>query len=471
MSISTNPNPRILIVGDPILDTYITGNVTRISPEAPIPILLAQDSYDKAGGAANVALNISAFTSNCTFVFPSSNSTQCQTLISLLNKTSLNLCPIYIKNFSTPHKTRFLSGSHHILRYDQESSVTFDSQSLISCCNDILNEIDLVILSDYNKGFVNNASSFIELCHALNIPCLVDPKSKDLSVYKYAFLLTPNLKEFSEAVGGFKDEQEFIDKAKLTVESLHLQFLVVTLAEDGAFVMDADYQYTYHRSSRVDVADVTGAGDIFLSILSYNLAINRDIHAAIASANLAAGLSVSRLGTVVITPEDLDQAKHSSNQFVVKHLSLNSFLSVLPPSPSRPKVVFTNGCFDVLHIGHVNYLKEAKSLADILVIGLNSDSSVSYLKGPTRPVNTYRDRAELLSALDFVDFIIPFDSPTPIELIESISPDYLVKGGDYLPSEIVGYNHVVSHGGTVLSLPFYSGYSSTNIIQKMSSDA
>lgn len=471
MNNSSNQIPHILIIGDPILDTYIIGSVTRISPEAPIPVLLASDSYDKAGGAANVALNISAFTDNCTFVFPTSDHSESRTLLSLLKDSSINLKPLHISGYLTPRKTRFLSNHHHILRYDQESSFALDSNLLELFCIEFLKDADIVILSDYKKGFLHDPSSFIQLCHDHQIPCLVDPKSNDLTIYKYAYMLTPNKKEFSEAVGGFKDEIEFIAKAKITVETLQLQYLIVTLADEGAFVMNSEYEYAYHRSSRVDVSDVTGAGDTFLSVLAYYFAIKNDIHLAIEMANAAAGLSVTRLGTSVITPEDLRCIKYTSFQASPKQLTLNSFLSILPPSLLRPKIVFTNGCFDVLHLGHINYLKQAKLLADILVVGLNSDQSVRLLKGPNRPINIYADRSEFLAALDFVDFILPFDTLTPIELIKAISPDFLVKGGDYLPSLIVGYEHVTSYGGTVLSLDYHPGFSSTNLINQLTHDA
>ena len=460
--------PKILVVGDPMLDTYVLGSVLRLSPEAPIPVLLKENSLDKAGGAANVALNISAFTPDCTFAFPTSNDDASLRLVGILNHTPLKCIPISLPNYRTPHKTRFITKQHQLLRLDCELAIESFSINIYEKVLPLIEESDVVVLSDYAKGCLQNISAFIEICHKLSIPCLVDPKSKNYDIYKNAYLITPNFKEFSEAVGGVKNRIELIDKAKELISEINLRYLIITMGDAGAFVMDSLFNYTQHSSLPVAVADVTGAGDTFLATIAYNIALKQDIHESIKIANVAAGISVTRPGTTVVTASDIQsQSVHPNIQNHKKIIQLSDFSSNYSSGVVRPRIVFTNGCFDVLHVGHIRYLQKAKSYGEILVIGLNSDISVRSLKGPNRPINTLDDRSEALSAFPFVDFIISFDELTPIKLIESISPDVLVKGGDYKAEEIVGFGHVSSFGGQVVAVDFSPGHSSSRIIDEL----
>lgn len=461
---------KILVIGDVMLDRYLEGSCNRISPEAPVPVVRVSKSEDRLGGAANAALNLSMAGCDVTLYSLVGNDEHGHVLKSFLSQYSIrDYCHPLLKK--TTLKLRVLAQSQQLVRLDFEDKVPSDLArefALDHLLAQLIEKNDLILISDYMKGTLQYVDEIIKICNEFDKEVVVDPKSSDPSIYSGATMLTPNRREFEDFFGVSIADEELVGYAHRLIEQLNLKALVVTLSEKGILCATPTEAKMLPTVAR-EVVDVTGAGDVFVSWLSSMYASGKDVFEASSVANIAAGLSVEKVGAVPISQLDIE----SSTSFP-QALSRKSFPSIeiaieelSRVRANSKKIVFTNGCFDVIHAGHVSYLLAAKELGDILIVGINDDDSVRRLKGASRPVNTLGDRISVLAAMSCIDFILPFSHDTPLELIKTVSPDVLVKGGDYLLKDIVGHDFVVANGGSVLTLPFVDGLSTSLTLQKL----
>lgn len=467
----------VLVIGDVMLDRYLMGNVNRISPEAPVPVVLLSKAEERAGGAANVAANLSGLGLNTQIIGCIGDDSTGRILKQLITDAGIDTENIFTsKQRPTVSKTRVMSGNQQIVRIDDESSSAFtttETTQLLASVTDALNKTPaMVILSDYAKGMLDDANckAIIAQCRELNIPVIADPKGRDYSKYLGATALTPNKKETAEACDvAMNDTIALLQAAKQLKEYLKLEFLAVTRGEEGISFIDANH--TEHIAATAKkVFDVSGAGDTVIATLAAGLVHGLTPHDALQLANIAAGIVVGKVGTVPVAQNELLKALVSEDgqSQADKICDQQQLLELVSHwKASNQKIVFTNGCFDLLHAGHVTYLEAAKKTGDKLILGLNTDRSVSALKGPTRPVVHEGDRARVLAALASVDAVILFDEDTPLRLIDAIRPDVIVKGDDYTEAQVVGGKEVKSWGGTVKLIPLVQGRSTSNIIKKL----
>lgn len=473
----TDSQKVVLVIGDVMLDRYLMGNVNRISPEAPVPVVLLNNSEERAGGAANVAANLSGLGLNTQIIGCIGEDNTGKILKQLIADAGIDTKNIIIsKQRPTVSKTRVMSGNQQIVRIDDESSSTFtaaeNNELLASISNALAKKPAMVILSDYAKGMLDEASckAIISQCKVLDIPVVADPKGRDYSKYLGATALTPNKKETAEACGvAVNDTVALLQAAKELKENLKLDFLAVTRGEEGISFIDANH--TEHIAATAKkVFDVSGAGDTVIATLAAGLVHGLTPNDALQLANIAAGIVVGKVGTVPVSQSELLKALISEDgqSQADKICDLQQLLEIVSHwKANNEKIVFTNGCFDLLHAGHVTYLEAAKKTGDKLILGLNTDRSVSALKGPTRPVVHEGDRARVLAALASVDAVILFDEDTPLRLIDAIRPDVIVKGDDYTEAQVVGGKEVKSWGGSVKLIPLVQGRSTSNIIKKL----
>ena len=463
--------PKILVVGDLMIDHYLWGNCQRISPEAPVQVLDVEKETTVLGGAGNVINNLvslGSVVSVCSVIGNDSNGAE---LTDMLNDIGVETKNLIIQNGrKTSKKSRVIAVSQQILRYDKESKDNIENLSvkkILDLLYDSICDYDVVILSDYGKGVLTDelCQGIIKLSKHNKIKVLVDPKGSDFSKYRGAYLLTPNKKEATLATDINIKNEETLKEAllKLKIEC-DLTISLITLSEDGI----ATYDEKLKRFPTVakEVFDVTGAGDTVIASIAFALSAKKSIEEVASFANLAAGVVVGKIGSATVSIDEIEEYEASLHKStsdahiksfeeidaIVKRYRLNG-----------KKVVFTNGCFDILHVGHVKYLQIAKSFGDILIVGLNSDESVLRLKGPNRPVNLVEDRAYILAALEAVDFVVPFEEDTPYNLIKMLKPDVLVKGGDYEGKEVVG----TEFSGELKLVDFVDGKSTTKTIQKI----
>ncbi|MDL9999603.1 bifunctional D-glycero-beta-D-manno-heptose-7-phosphate kinase/D-glycero-beta-D-manno-heptose 1-phosphate adenylyltransferase HldE [Variovorax sp. J22P240] len=465
----TATKPRILVVGDIMLDRYVIGEVSRISPEAPVPVLAAKHEENRPGGAANVAANISAMGGNATLLAVVGEDSASAELDTCLQR--FQVTPLFVKDpqGGTTQKTRLVAGAQQIARVDRDVYPTPQiQQRLLDEYERQVGTYDLVVLSDYAKGTLDNLPEFLDAAARLGVPTLVDPKRVTPEFYRGAFLLKPNNSEFVGLFGAYASDQELVAKARDAIESLRLEHLVITRGAKGMVIVSAGGRADFVPTRARDVFDVSGAGDTVLAALAMELSARRSISDAVQRANIAAGIAVSHPGTYVVSEDEIEAEVNASTHEHPKVLTEDQLkVALVNPRMHGKKVVFTNGCFDILHPGHVRLLKAARALGDILVLGLNSDDSVRKLKGPGRPINNFSHRAEVLAGLSSVDYIVEFDAPTPLETIQYVLPDILVKGGDYPVADIVGYSEVTARGGQVIALDFHDGYSTTRIVNEI----
>ncbi len=463
---------HLLVIGDIMLDRYWSGPTSRISPEAPVPVVKIGDIDDRLGGAANVALNISTLGCKTTICGVIGSDEPGQRIKNLLAKSSINDATITNTKTPTITKLRVMSRHQQLLRMDFEEPLKGENdQALLASIGDILSSVDAVIISDYAKGTVSNPAKIIELCNKHNTPIFVDPKGGDFQRYKNASFVTPNLSELEEASGSSDSLEKVFEKAEALRADLNLDGLLVTLSEKG-MVLISEQAAPYHMpTSAKEVFDVTGAGDTVIATLAAAYASGTDIQTAMRLANLAAGVVVGKLGTSTVSTAELRNAIELDDKDLIRGLVTLEELSIQTRlcKQKGEKIVFTNGCFDILHAGHVRYLKEAAKLGDRLIVGMNSDASISRLKGSQRPIVTLEERMEVISSLNCVDWVVPFEDDTPLELISTILPDTLAKGGDYTAEKIVGHDCVKNNGGETRVLPFVDGCSTTSIIEKIKS--
>lgn len=467
----------VLVVGDLMLDRYLIGEVERISPEAPVPVILVKQQKERAGGAANVAANLARLGISTRIAGCVGADGDGHALLKIIDNMRIGSDGVLQSTHRpTTTKTRMMGGHQQMLRLDQESHEPFNADELQQLealvMQQLADQPALVIFSDYAKGVLSAplCSAFIRQARQQNIPVLVDPKGQDYSKYRGATALTPNKRETAEACRvDIGNNTALMQAAAILRKSLGLEFFAVTRGEEGISVIDANSMLHIPATAK-QVFDVSGAGDTVIATLAAGLIHGLSPHEAFQLANIAAGVVVGKVGTVPITRDDLLHeliAQDSATQ-ANKICDLEGLQARIGLWRARnERIVFTNGCFDLLHAGHVTYLEAARKTGDRLVLGLNTDRSVSALKGPSRPVIHELDRARVLAALEAVDAVILFDQDTPLALIEAIRPDIIVKGNDYSENQVVGATEVKSWGGKVALIPIVPGRSTSGIIEKL----
>ncbi|MBR4196785.1 MAG: D-glycero-beta-D-manno-heptose 1-phosphate adenylyltransferase [Synergistaceae bacterium] len=467
---------KILVAGDIMLDTYYTGDIKRISPEAPVPVFRKEKERSVLGGAANVAANLDAAEQKVYMMSVVGNDDAGSELAERFARMGIDTELIFrLEDRKTTVKTRFLAGNNQqVIRMDVEDSQPI-SENL---CAEMLARLkekmsaenfSIVLLSDYMKGLLTYdfTQGVIKLANEANIPAFVDVKDPKIEKYSGAFLLKPNLNELRTLTGiNAQTDDEIIQAAEfLRVKGNH-KYVLATCGPRGMVLAGENESY-FIKSTAQEVFDVTGAGDTTIAYLAACMANGFDMHTCVDIANTAAGIQVSKVGTSLVYWREVRSAMSRKAIHVDEKLLTGKALQTFRKTHEEQRVVFTNGCFDILHAGHVKYLREAAKLGEVLVVGLNSDSSVKRLKGESRPINSQNDRAEILCALGFVDYVVIFEEDTPLNLIQVIQPDVLVKGGDYTPDKVVGADFVKSRGGELFLIPFVEGKSTTNIIRKI----
>lgn len=459
----------VLVVGDVMLDRYWHGPTNRISPEAPVPVVKVTMVEERPGGAANVAMNIASLGANSRLVGLTGIDDAAKALTENLNGVNVRCDFVAIPTHPTITKLRVLSRNQQLIRLDfEEGFENVDAQPMLERIEQALPHIGALVLSDYAKGALTEVEKMIALANKAGVPVLIDPKGNNFERYRGATLLTPNMSEFEAIVGRCKNNKDVEEKGMQLLESLELSALLITRSEQGMSLIRRNEAPLHLPTEAQEVFDVTGAGDTVIGVLAASIASGRPLHEACALANAAAGVVVGKLGTSTVSPIELENAirGRAENGFGV--MTESQLKQAVADARARgERVVMTNGCFDILHAGHVSYLANARKLGDRLIVAVNSDASTRRLKGETRPVNPLDQRMIVLGALGAVDWVVPFEEDTPQRLISEILPDILVKGGDYQPDEIAGSKEVWAAGGQVMVLNFEDGISTTNIIKNI----
>lgn len=461
---------HILVVGDVMLDRYWHGGTSRISPEAPVQVVKVSNIEDRPGGAANVALGLAKLGVSVTLVGVVGNDDNATALERSLEGSGVTCRFVRSESLPTITKLRVMSRHQQLIRLDfeeQEYSLT-QNEAVAEMVKESLPYSNAVVFSDYRKGCLADVQSLIKLSNDANVPSFVDPKGDDFSIYQGATLVKPNFVEFEAIVGQCASDAEIQTKGEQLREKFGWDALLVTRGEDGLVLFENHKTPFALATSAKEVYDVTGAGDTVIAVLTAVFITSKRFTDAVEYANQAAGFVVGKLGTASITADQLAaimyQRSHSTNFGVLSPSDLLEQIKLA--QVNGEKVVFTNGCFDILHPGHIAYMKQAKGLGDRLIVAVNTDSSVKRLKGDKRPINNLVHRMAVLEGVGAIDWVTWFDEDTPKEIIERLSPDVLVKGGDYTIDTIVGADHVLAHGGEVKVLSFVDGYSTTSIIEK-----
>ncbi|MFA5631248.1 MAG: bifunctional D-glycero-beta-D-manno-heptose-7-phosphate kinase/D-glycero-beta-D-manno-heptose 1-phosphate adenylyltransferase HldE [Porticoccaceae bacterium] len=460
---------RVLVVGDLMLDRYWYGGTSRISPEAPVPVVNINNTEDRIGGAGNVALNIATLGAGAAIVAVVGADDAAQSLTTKLASAGIHTDFQVAPDRPTITKLRVISRSQQLLRMDfEEPFGAADARDVVARASTLLETMDALVLSDYAKGVLADPQPLIEAARKRAIPVLVDPKGSDFARYRGATLLTPNLHEFETVAGACASEQDIADKGLALLVSLELDALLVTRGEQGMTLLRADHPPLHLPARAREVFDVTGAGDTVISVIAATLAAGQSLPEAVALANIAAGIVVAKLGTATVSGPELRRAiqqERGSERGVVNLEQL--LVDVADARAQGERVVFTNGCFDILHAGHVGYLEQARRQGDRLIVAVNADASVTRLKGEGRPINPVERRMAVLAGLEAVDWVVPFAEDTPENLLRAVRPDVLVKGGDYARETVVGWQIVEGYGGEVRVLSFLDDCSTTAIVEKI----
>jgi len=460
---------RVLVAGDSMLDRYWHGETSRISPEAPVPVVHVGNAEERAGGAGNVALNVAALGGQATVTGLVGEDEAGASLAKLLGGAQVRCDFEALDSGRTITKLRVISRHQQLIRLDFEDGFSAaESVRVLPRFAAQLDACDVVVLSDYGKGTLAAVQDFIQAARTAGRPVLVDPKGTDFHRYRGATLITPNMHEFEAVVGSCANDEEVVARGEALMRELGLDALLVTRSENGMTLLQQDRAALHLPTQAREVFDVTGAGDTVIATLATALGAGRALEDATALANLAAGVVVSKLGTATASVLELRRAMREQNELVRGIVDEDQLLALMREAREHgEKVVMTNGCFDILHAGHVAYLEQARELGDRLVVAVNTDESVRDLKGPDRPVNTLERRMRMLAALSCVDWVVPFAEDTPTRLICRLAPDVLVKGGDNDPDAIPGGECVREAGGEVKVLTYIEGLSTTGIIDSI----
>ena len=460
---------RLLVIGDVMLDRYWHGSASRVSPEAPVPVVQVTNREDRPGGAGNVALNIAALGSAVRLVGVVGDDETGLELYSRLKAAGVYCDFLQSEEKPTITKLRIISQHQQLIRLDFEKA--FEASDIIGLqdkAKSLVDDSQVMVLSDYGKGALQDISDLIDLGRSRNIPVIVDPKGSDFTKYRGATLITPNLTEFEAVMGGSHNEEELVNKGLRLVRELNLEAILITRGEHGMTLIRPDSPELHLPARAQEVFDVTGAGDTVISVLAASMAAGDGFADATALANLAAGLVVGKLGTAAISGPELRRAMLADQNSGRGVMTAEQLQIVVQDAKAHgEKIIFTNGCFDIIHAGHVGYLAVAKQLGDRLVVAINDDDSVRRLKGAGRPINPVERRMAVLAGLEAVDWVVSFSEDTPEPLLESLQPEVLVKGGDYTKDQVVGGSYVESYGGMVRVLEFLDNCSTSAIMEKM----
>ncbi len=460
---------RVLVVGDVMLDRYWHGGTSRISPEAPVPVVNINGIDERAGGAGNVALNLAALGCHVTLFSLVGDDANAISLQQKLENAAVECRFQVVPNTPTITKLRVIDRNQQLIRLDFEQR--FDQQKTREILKDFrqqLSHADAVILSDYGKGTLAGSQDLIAAAKQAGVPVLIDPKSSDFNNYRGATIITPNMKEFEAVVGTCHGDVDIANKGLAIIKKYNLTALLVTRGEHGMTLL-SEKSAPIHLPTRArEVYDVTGAGDTVIAVLAATIAAGKDFATASILANTAAGIVVQKLGAATVSIPELRRAvqrQHNSELGILSEEEL--LITVADARAHGETIVMTNGCFDIIHPGHIKYLEEAKELGKRLIVAINDDASVSRLKGTERPVNSLAHRMTVVAALRSVDWVVSFSEDTPERLINRVLPDILVKGGDYKADQIAGAKQVMANGGCVKILSFVEGHSTANIIKKI----
>lgn len=464
---------RIVVVGDLMIDRYWYGDVSRISPEAPVPVVKVRDCELRPGGAANVALNIAALGAQVDlfgFIGSDDEGVQLQQLLEAKNVT----CHFHkVPGQPTVTKLRLIGRNQQLIRMDfEENFQHVDMSTLLEDYKAILAQTDAVILSDYAKGTLVASQQFIELANTYAKPICVDPKNISVTPYRQATLLTPNRKEFEAIVGVCENQQQMVERAQRIIAVEGLQGLLITLGKDGMLLVEKNKEPFLLPTRARNVFDVTGAGDTVIAVFTATYAVTGDMQEAAFIANSAAGVVVGKLGAETASLAEIRRALKKQSASGLGIVTQHELLQMVKDAHANgEKIVMTNGCFDILHSGHIHYLEQARALGDRLIVAVNDDASVKALKGSSRPYNSLEERMRILAGLRSVDWVVSFSESTPQRLIGTVLPDILVKGGDYTVEQVAGHQEVLANGGEVLMLDFVDGLSTTSLVERIQNTA
>lgn len=474
--IKSLPSTRTVVVGDLIMDRYVWGEVDRISPEAPIPILETRREETRLGGAANVAQNVTAMGGSVEVISSVGDDRAGRTLQQELSNRNVRTDGmVFSEDRQTPVKTRMIAQGQQVLRTDQEDThpiTTSEQEELLRSLESVIDDTQVVLFGDYRKGVLTPdlLRQMIDLCNQHGVPTIMDPKGTDYERYRGAYMITPNRSEAEQATGiDITEEGDYERAAQYLFDDINVTQVVITRGSEGMSLFRSDGSDAHVPAQAIEVFDVTGAGDTVVAALGLVIGAGEPSEQAIRLANLAGARAVETLGNAVISRDDLiDFEDGQTGGHQEKVVELETLLPLLERKREQEKtVVFTNGCYDLLHTGHLRSLEFAANQGSFLVVGINTDASVQELKGAERPVQPLQERAELIAALEVVDFVVPFDESTPKRLIQRIVPDVLVKGEDYKDKEVVGRDIVESNGGQVAYAPLVEGQSTTSLIEQI----
>ena len=466
---------QVLVIGDVMLDSFYHGKANRISPEAPVPVVNVERVEDLPGGAANVAMNIASLGASCKISGITGQDAAAETLEQRLNSVGVDCAFHHAANRDTIIKRRVISNHQQLLRMDFEKPFeTQEWQAMQPIVEPLLAESKVMVLSDYNKGTLADPHYWINLAKKQSVPVLVDPKGNDFEKYRGANLITPNMTEFEAVVGTITSEADLIEKAQQLIKQLDIKAILVTRSENGMSLIRQNEPEFHLPAIAKEVSDVTGAGDTVISTLAAVLAAGESLETAVTLANVAASIVVSKLGTATVSEPELKteyqrhQGDNNTDHSIAGVVTVEQLKLAVQQAKNRgEKVVFTNGCFDILHAGHVSYLAQARAQGDRLVLAINTDESVTKLKGQGRPINTASRRLAVLAGLASVDWVTCFEGDTPEALLKEVQPDILVKGGDYDKTGVVGWEIVEGYGGEVRVMGLVENCSTTAIVEKI----
>lgn len=458
----------LLVIGDLMLDRYWFGDAARISPEAPVPIVNIKHMDERPGGAGNVALNIASLGANATLIGITGKDDASRILTEHLREAGVSHDIHCLAGIPTVTKHRIISQHQQLIRMDfEEKFPPFNPTKILDYYARALEDVDLVILSDYGKGTLACAPELIQLAKNAGVAVLVDPKGTDFNIYRGADIITPNYKEFETLVGVCRNEPEIVEKGQQLLKEYGIQSLLLTRGERGMTLIQPNQKEIHLPAHAREVFDVTGAGDTVIATLGAALAAGIALPQAMMFANLAASLVVTKLGAATVKLTELHAALTDNTTVTGNIVDEEQLLLAVSEARARgKKIVFTNGCFDILHAGHVTYLNQAKQLGDLLIVAINDDASVNRLKGAHRPINPVEQRMTVLAGLSAVDWVTSFSDDTPERLLKLLQPDVLVKGGDYTIDQVVGADIVRAYGGDIRVLGVIQDLSTTSIINR-----